>query len=106
MRKPEPEALRKVGAALRHWYYSVGVELEMFVAADYPATAHDTIHDALHSVLDHLDRHKHPRVVCNLVANATDWEVQPTIFSLGQLDRKSRVAWPPFTEAQRLQRRK
>lgn len=92
------ESLRRVGAALRHWYYSVGVELEAFVAADYPAVAHDTLHDVIHSALDHLDNHQHPRVVCNLVANVTDWNIQPVMSSLGKLDERNRVVWPPFRE--------
>jgi hypothetical protein len=98
MRKPEPESLRKVGAALRRWYYVVGIELETFVQADYPATAYDTLHDVIRSLIGHLDNHQHPRVTCNLVCDVTDWDVEAKLSSLGKLDEKHRVVWPPFHE--------
>lgn len=79
----------------RRWYYSVGIELETFVEADYPDSAHDCIHDVLHRLLDSIDCHHFPRVVCNLVANVTSWNMEPMLCSLGRLDKKkNRVVWP------------
>lgn len=60
---------------IRQWYYVVGIELETIVEADYPANAHDCLHDTVHRLLDHLDRHRWPRVVCNLVQNVDGWEL-------------------------------